>query len=181
MGCNMKATVVNQAQLSDKIALAALIVAILSLLLSIINVRVQQNLNQINLEAKYYASIFDSYILKKIPDKIAALTFTNNKLDKNYQELNDVMMQMVRDSRYFALSNPLFYKGLTEKTMNLDELLVSISGKTIIPREMQTKKIVEIENAVSKIIVYINSYHSHKSIIWYKLIDFINFKFFSKR
>ena len=40
--------------------------------------------------------------------------------------------------------------------MEVDELLVSISGKTILQVKEQNQKIIEIEDAVSKVIVCIN-------------------------
>ena len=59
-------------------------------------------------------------------------------------------------ARYFSFVNQKFYKELSEKTMEVDELLVSISGKTILQVKEQNQKIIEIEDAVSKVIVCIN-------------------------
>lgn len=142
---------------ADKIAMVALIVSILSLIISIIGVLIQKRLNRVNLEAKYFEIIFNSYILEKIPEKVAALKFdSGHKLDKSYKELNDTLMEMVRKARYFSFVNQKFYKELSEKTREVDELLVSISGKTIEYPKEQNQKIIEIEDVVSKVILCIN-------------------------
>lgn len=70
------------------------------------------------------------------------------------------MMEMVRKARYFSFVNSKFYKGLSDRTKKLDELLVEISSKTYINIIEQNKEIIRIEDAVSKIITYINKHHS---------------------
>ena len=144
-------------ELSDKISLVALIVAILSFAISIISIYVQKKLNTINLDAKYYELIFNQFIL----DKMSLIKFdSKGKLDSSYKSLNSVMMEMVRKARYFSFVNPKFYKGLSDRTKKLDELLVDISSKTYINIIDQNKEIIRIEDAVSKIITYINKHHS---------------------
>lgn len=101
--------------------------------------------------------IFNPYILEKIPDKVAALKFdSEHKLDNSYKELNDTLMEMIRKARYFSFVNKKFYDKLSRQTMEVDELLVSISGRRIDQVQMQNQKLIEIEDAVSRIIVYIN-------------------------
>ena len=153
----METQMINQTPVADKIAMAALIVSVLSLVISVIGVLIQKKLNRVNLEAKYFEVVFNTYILEKIPEKVAALKFdSRHKLDKSYKELNDTLMEMVRKARYFSFVNQKFYIELSEKTMDVDELLVSISGKTILQVKEQNQKIIEIEDAVSKVIVCIN-------------------------
>ena len=145
-------------ELSDKISLVALIVAILSFAISIISIYVQKKLNTINLDAKYYELIFNQFILDKIPNKMSLIKFdSKGKLDSSYKSLNSVMMEMVRKARYFSFVNPKFYKGLSDRTK---KLLVDISSKTYINIIDQNKEIIRIEDAVSKIITYINKHHS---------------------
>ncbi len=106
-------------ELSDKISLVALIVAILSFAISIISIYVQKKLNTINLDAKYYELIFNQFILDKIPNKMSLIKFdSKGKLDSSYKSLNSVMMEMVRKARYFSFVNPKFYKGLSDRTKN---------------------------------------------------------------
>ena len=87
---------INQTPVADKIAMAALIVSVLSLVISVIGVLIQKKLNRVNLEAKYFEVVFNTYILEKIPEKVAALKFdSRHKLDKSYKELNDTLMEKV--------------------------------------------------------------------------------------
>ena len=113
------------------------------------------------MDAKYYELIFNQFILDKIPNKMSLIKFdSKGKLDSSYKSLNSVMMEMVRKARYFSFVNPKFYKGLSDRTKKLDELLVDISSKTYINIIDQNKEIIRIEDAVSKIITYINKHHS---------------------
>ena len=152
-----------QMDTDNKIALAALIVSIISLVVAIISMIFQKRMNSINLEAEYYKAVFDKYLLEEIPHKVSALKFdTNKKLNKNYKELNDTMMEMIRKARYFSFSNPSFYKKLSEMSMELDEKLVNLSGKKVERAVDQKEMLQEIEDCVSKIIVYINKNYSKK-------------------
>ena len=63
---------INQTPVADKIAMAALIVSVLSLVISVIGVLIQKKLNRVNLEAKYFEVVFNTYILEKIPEKVDA-------------------------------------------------------------------------------------------------------------
>lgn len=157
----MEAQMISQTLVADKIAMAALIVSILSLIISIVGIVIQKKLNRVNLEAKHFEEIFRPYILEKIPNKVAVLKFdSEQKLDKNYTELNDTLMEMVRKARYFSYVDKKFYKKLSNKTMVVEDLLVSISGKKIAQVIEQNKKLIEIEKAVSKVIICINKNYS---------------------
>lgn len=163
MGIVLTATTANQMNSSDKIALAALFVAIVSLVSSIVGIVLQKKMNTINLEASYYQKIFDKYILDEIPKKVSELKFdSNKKLNRNYQDLNHLVMQMVRDAKYFSFSNPKFYDKLSKLSMKLDDKLVIISGKTVERVHDQNQLIEEIEKSVSEIVVYINRNYAKK-------------------
>lgn len=52
-------------QTSDVIALFALIISIISVVFSIVALRIQKKLNTTNLQAIYYEEIFKEYLVKK--------------------------------------------------------------------------------------------------------------------
>ena len=76
--------------------------------------------------------------------------------------LNDIF-------KIYKIEENIFSKDYCESLSNydsagnikkLDELLVEISSKTYINIIEQNKEIIRIEDAVSKIITYINKHHS---------------------
>ena len=161
----MKETETAIISLSDKIAISALIVSIIALLVSIaislIGIWVQKKINRSNLEAIYFETIFKSYLLEIIPEKVSKIKFgTNNKLNNNYKELNDTMMEMVRKARYFSFSRPKFYNELTDMTRELEDYLIELSSKTIEQTTKQNEIIIKIEKLVGKIMVHINKNYS---------------------
>ena len=64
-------------EISDKIALGALIISFLSLGFSIAAISIQKKLNTTNLQAIYYEEIFKDYLVKKIPNAARQLTYVN--------------------------------------------------------------------------------------------------------
>lgn len=142
---------------SNIISIVATVIAVCSLIISIIGIIVQKKINETNLEAKYYEKIFDTYILEIIPNTFFKLQFdSKGKINKEYKELNNVMMNMVKEAKYFSFSNPKFFKGLTDKTKTLEDKLLDISNKTFLQNTEQKEQLVKIEDEISKIIVYIN-------------------------
>ena len=161
MGCKMGNIILTEVESNNIIAFWALIVSMVSLVVTIgvtiVTIIIQKKINTMNLEANYYDYIFKKFILEEIPQKFSVLKFDANKqLNKNYKELNKTMMNMVRKARYFRFSNPNFYKKLSDMTMELDEKLVTLSGKKIDIISDQNKKLIEIEDYLSKIILLIN-------------------------
>lgn len=150
---------------SDIIALLALIIAAFSFGISIYNAIVQKRINTVNLEAKYYEKIFDKYLLDIIPEKLNNLKFENKKLNKNYTELIDVMMEMIYEAKYFQFSNPLFYKELEFKIKEFEDFILKISNKYNVSTSEQLKKLNEIEEEVTKIIKFIIDNHYKIKII----------------
>lgn len=143
---------------TDKIALLAAILSVASLFFSVIVFRKQQKSNIQNLQAVYFNKIFFDYMLEKIPEAAWKLGFDSvGRLNSNYRELNKVMMQMVRDARYYAYADNAFYLGLKEKTQELEDRLLGILNEVVLDREEQNKILVEIHENIAEIIQYINN------------------------
>ena len=138
---------------SDMIALLALIVAAFSMVLSGFSMFLQTRLNRTNLEAKYYELIFNNYILTTIPSNMADLKF-----DPNSNMLT--IMEMVRKARYFKYSNKKFYKDLSDKAKEIEDLLFDISSKPINTSVKQRKRLEEVESKIGEVIILINKNYS---------------------
>ena len=147
---------------SDMIALLALIVAAFSMVLSGFSMFLQTRLNRTNLEAKYYELIFNNYILTTIPSDMADLKFDPNSdmLNDSYKKLIQTIMEMVRKARYFKYSNKKFYKDLSDKAKEIEDLLFDISSKPINTSVKQRKRLEEVESKIGEVIILINKNYS---------------------
>ncbi len=145
---------------TDKIALLALLISFLSALLAIYSYRLQKRINVQNLQAVYFEKIFQGYLLKDIPEMVTELGFDGDgKLKKNYRQVNKMMMNMVKDARYFLYANREFYLDLTDKTQALEDALIELSGKSILFKEEQDEELLNIHLLVSEIISCINKHY----------------------
>lgn len=142
------------------IAFLAMIIAAISLAVSLLSMRQNRKINTTNLEATYFEEVFRKYIVKIIPDCVAKLEFEGNRLNGVYKELNDVMMQMIRDSRYYAYAKRDFYLDLQQMTMDLEDKMMECASKDVFDRDEQVKFIYGIHEDIMGIIKYINkNYH----------------------
>lgn len=143
---------------SDTIALFALLLSVISGILSVKSLRLQKKLNMQNLQAVYFEKIFQEYLLKKIPEAVIKINFSwDGKLRPEYRNVNKVMMDMIKGARYFLYANQNFYIELAEKTKHLEDALLELSNKVIPDKQEQDKELIKIHMLVSEIIGYINN------------------------
>lgn len=67
---------------------------------------------------------------------------------------------MVRKARYFKYSNGKFYKDLVDEAKELEDLLCDAANDKITTQVMQKKKLGEIDDKISEIIILINRNYS---------------------
>jgi len=142
----------------------ALIISIVSLLgsfaISIWTFRQNRRLNSINLQSDYYKKIFENYLLKDIPIAVRLIFFKpDGKLDKDYKELNKVLLEMLEDCTYFAYANNVFYEKLRESILEIDDKLVEISGTIVIDSNRQNEFIYSIHQDMQSMIKLINKHY----------------------
>lgn len=143
--------------LSDKIAMGALIVSIVAFLVSIYSSYLQKRLNEINLQAGYFEKIFEDYFVRQIPKSARKLHFNSeNRLDASYKELNLVMMHMIKDCAYFAYAKHDFYDELCEMTKKLEERMINLAGEVEASRDEQVKTIYSLHQDLMDIVKFIN-------------------------
>ena len=142
---------------TDKIALIALIISVVSVILAIYSIVVQRKLNTQNLQAIYFEKIFHEFLLEKIPTVATKITFdSNGRLLSNYRDVNKVMMEMVKKSKYFAYADNDFYCSLKEKTLKLEDELILLANSTIIDMDKQKDELVRIHLLISEIVNFVN-------------------------
>lgn len=148
--------------LSDRLDICALIGAVVAIIVSVIGLVMQKRMNSANLQAKYFEEIFKQYFIEKIPECAKKLSFNQNgKLNPSYRKLNDMFMEMVRKSAYFAYAKNDFYEELRNQTKLLDEKLVIMAGKIETDEKKQKEFIYSVHQDIMKIVKLVNkNYHS---------------------
>lgn len=154
--------ILEKIALSDKLDIIAMIFSVLAIIVSIVGIVIQKKMNSSNLQAKYFEEIFKDYFLVKIPKCAKNLSFNGNgKLNASYKELNNVFMEMVRKSAYFAYAKNEFYEELRKQTIQLDEKLVVKAGQIEQDEYKQKQFIFSVHEDIMKIVKLVNkNYHS---------------------
>lgn len=148
----------------DPIAIAALVVSIISalftILLGIITLHQNKRINTTNLEAKHFEEIFTKYIVKQIPEAVEEIEFVNGSL-RYYQHLVDNLLDMICECKYYAYAKHDFYTALQQCCMDLeDKLLDQAQNKELNP-DKQAEFIYHIHEDLEAIIKMINkNYHN---------------------
>ena len=148
-------------QTSDVIALFALIISIISVVFSIVALRIQKKLNTTNLQAIYYEEIFKEYLVKKIPDAVRKLKYEQGHLDGSYREISMTLLKMIDDSAYFAYANNSFYNKLRDLYGVLDEEMIKEASRIGVSRDEQKKFIYSVNVDIQEIVKFINKNYSY--------------------
>lgn len=157
----LAADIFTQSDGELKVAILAFVASIIAIVVSVISLLQNKALNNTNLQAKYFEKIFTEYFVNKIPNAVDEIKFENGKLSNNYKKLNDTMMNMINDSKYFAYAKHSFYIELKNKTIKLEDKLIEGAAKNWIDRDEQLKFIFEIHEDVMEIVKFINkNYHN---------------------
>ncbi|WP_341323505.1 hypothetical protein NSQ62_08510 [Solibacillus sp. FSL H8-0523] len=116
--------------------LAALIVAIVAILVSLFVAIIQYNkeikLNRINLESVYINEIYKEYLITGLPNARKHLHITPDGqllyIDKLVNELNS----MRQSSLYYLYNDKEFYNRLKNNCQLMEDFLVDMSSKEIL-------------------------------------------------
>ncbi len=142
---------------SDILNYVAIVISFIAIIVSIYSIRVQKNLNNVNLQSDFYIEIFGDYLKNKIPNSAKNLTYDcNGKMDNSYRNVSKVMFSMIRECGYFKYIDNSFYYTLREKVQDLDEYLVNLAGKRVMNKEEQQNNLISVHKEIEKIVLYIN-------------------------
>lgn len=145
-----------QMDTSDIIALIAVIVSLVAIVLSILAMKQTTNINKTNLQAEYFKKIFFEYIVDFIPEKAMKLRYTNGKLDENYRDLIEVVMEMFQNSKFFSYAKQDFYMDLKKECEVFEDVVLEIAGRRTYVIEEQKNNLVNINTELQKIVELIN-------------------------
>ena len=118
---------------------AALIISIISLLLSIIitfcEIRENRKINDISLESEYFDYLFKELLLKEIPKSRAKISFNMNSNLINTEDLVSTLNDIRHSALYFQYTDTEFFNNLKTELQNLEDYLVKSDGKEMIGEE----------------------------------------------
>ena len=157
---------IQQAQITgglspgDCLDLAAVIISVAAMLISVFALWQNRQINTTNLQAVYFEKIFSTYCIKEIPKKVSKLRFVDGRLDRSYQGLVNTMMDMIRDCKYFQYAKNTFYRELEGKTIELEDKLLNEAGALVDSEEEQNEFFDSVDEDVREILKLINkNYH----------------------
>lgn len=112
--------------------LAALIISIISIVISIIFAILQINsdkkINDINLEAELSKEIFKDYLINRFPNAISEICFEKNKLS-NIGKLQNELNSLRKDIRFFKYYDECFFEDFRTISQELEDYIVTNEGK----------------------------------------------------
>ena len=111
-------------QVSDILSIIAILVSFLGVGLEIYFTNKN---NKTNLNSKYYEKIFDSYLLKEIPESRRYILYTSNKLSHT-KKLKMTLINMRRDAFFFKYKDNKFYISIRDTINSIEDLLVNSEG-----------------------------------------------------
>ena len=69
------------------------------------------------------------------------------------------MMEMIKKAKYFAYANNDFYCSLKEKTLNLEDELITLADSTIKDMDKQKDELVRMHLLISEIVSFVNKHY----------------------
>lgn len=112
---------------------AALIISIVSLLISIVIAFVEnknsKRINDINLEAELSKDIIKQFLTETFPGAVTKIHFKERKLS-NIVHLQNALNNLRNKLRFFKYCDESFYSKLKEKTQSLEDYIVLNEGRT---------------------------------------------------
>lgn len=113
-----------------------------------------KKINNINMNARLYNTIFDDFLIEKIPRARKYLRFENNKLVDS-ENLCDVLTDLRNKILYFRYANKKFYVNLCEQIDNIEDYVSECGNKESIQEE-QGKVFEQIQEKLEKLYTSIN-------------------------
>jgi hypothetical protein len=145
---------------------AALIIAILALIVSIIVPLIENwrdiKINRINLESEYYRDIYKEHLIKGIPNARKYIGFTPNGKLRDTEELREELNCLRQDSLYFLYNDKEYYDGLKQITQDLEDYLLECED-TIFSKTERRKVLGNIQRMIRELYSYISDNYLGKN------------------
>ncbi len=146
-------------RLSDTLSVIAIIISIMTVFFEFYYTT---HNNKSSLMSIYYSETYKKYLTNLIPDARMAISYNKQtKVLSGTDMLEEVILDIRKDSLYFKYQNKKFYNKLMEKLDLIDDLLV-LNGQTRLAwnsyKEFETK----LDDIIAKMYELINDNYTGK-------------------
>lgn len=93
---------------------------IATIALSFFGYYLNKKINTVNINAVFYNEIFNEILLKKLPK---AVNEALNNNFSNFQNLDDILVELDKNILYLKYKNKNFYKKINDKITQVDDFL----------------------------------------------------------
>lgn len=138
--------------MEEKLEVASFVVSIIALVASWLAIRNDRKIAETDIRADICGRIFDDYLIDEIPRARAKIRFdsADGKI-KNSNALCDVISDMLYAALFYKYIDSSFYRELTEKCQELEDLLLMESDKKHIEEDDQKRVLHEIQENMEKV------------------------------
>lgn len=146
-------------RLSDTLSVIAIIISIMTVFFEFYYTT---HNNKSSLMSIYYSETYKKYLTSLVPDARMAISYNKQtKVLSGTDMLEEVILDIRKDSLYFKYQNKRFYNKLMEKLDLIDDLLV-LNGQTRLAwnsyKEFETK----LDDIIAKMYELINDNYTGK-------------------
>lgn len=146
-------------RLSDTLSVIAIIISIMTVFFEFYYTT---HNNKSSLMSIYYSETYKKYLTNLVPDARMAISYNKQtKVLSGTDMLEEVILDIRKDSLYFKYQNKKFYNKLMEKLDLIDDLLV-LNGQTRLAwnsyKEFETK----LDDIIAKMYELINDNYTGK-------------------
>lgn len=143
------------------ISVIALIISILSLVASIIfavlEIVENRRMNKNNIAYEFIKDTYQDYMVNKIPEAYRHLRFDANHKLLDTQQLQTVVLDLRKESRYFKFSDEKFFETLSSKIITLQDYLGNNENKIYEDIEDQFQYKERVKELINDIYECINT------------------------
>lgn len=115
-------------------------------------------IKNVSIKAKYFETIFDSFLIKAVPEKRSLIRFDERGYLADFQPLIDELSEMRNAAMYFRYDNKGFFDELKESIRNVEDFL-SDEGNREHDTDEQMETMMEIANRIARLYACINKYY----------------------
>lgn len=134
--------------------IAAFVLSIISLVstigLTVWQIVLNKKINTINIKSSIYTTIFDDYLIYKIPQSRKLIQFDKDQKFIGGEELRKDLVDLLKDALYFRYNSKSFYDELEKSIQSLEDYLVTNMDKSFHSIK-QGEILVNIDNMIQNL------------------------------
>jgi len=136
---------------------ASIVLSMAAIAISIYAIYQTRIAHKTTLASAFFASIFQDYLIRKIPNSREKICFENRKI-KGHETLVDNLNELRREILYFKYADNKFFLVLQKELQNLENYIVDAMNSEHDSAD-QIKFLTTVDEKIEKIFVRINKRH----------------------